>query len=53
MAIDEATGEPTAPPRIAPASGPPLWDPPDAGTGAFDPHAQPPPEYAFDQRLTW
>ena len=32
---------------------PPLWDLPDAGTGDFDPHAQPAPEYAFDQRLAW
>ena len=46
-------GEPTAPPRIAPARGPPLWDLPDAGAGDCDPHAQPAPEYAFDQRLTW
>ena len=46
-------GEPTAPPRIAPARGPPPWDLPDAGAGTFDPHAQPAPEYEFDQRLTW
>ena len=46
-------GEPTAPPRIAPARGPPLWDLPDAGTGDFDPHAQPAPEYEFDQRIAW
>ena len=46
-------GEPTAPPRIAPARGPPLWDLPDARTGDFDPHAQPAPEYEFDQRITW
>jgi hypothetical protein len=43
-------GEPTAPPRIAPARGPPLWDLPDAGPGTFDP--QPAPEYEFDQRIT-
>ena len=43
-----ATG---APPRIAPARGPPLWDLPDAGPGCFDP--QPAPEYEFDQRITW
>ena len=43
----------TAPPRIAPARGPPLWDLPDAGAGDFDPHAPPAPEYEFDQRLTW
>ena len=46
-------GEPTAPPRIAPARGPPRSDPPDAGAGGFDPHARPAPEYAFDQRITW
>ena len=46
-------GEPTAPPRIAPARGPPLWDLPDAGPGTFDPQAQPAPEYEFDQRVTW
>ncbi len=46
-------GEPTAPPRIAPARGPPLWDAADAGTGDFDSHAQPAPAYAFDQRIAW
>ena len=38
------TGEPTAPPRIAPARGPPHQDLPDAATGDADPHAQPAPE---------
>jgi hypothetical protein len=38
-------GEPTAPPRIAPARGPPLWDLPDARTGDFDPHPQSASEY--------
>ena len=46
-------GEPTAPPPIAPARGPPLWDLTDAGASACDPHAQPAPEYAFDQRIAW
>jgi hypothetical protein len=46
-------GEPTAPPRIAPARGPPLWNLPDAGPGGFDPHAQPAPEVEFDQRVAW
>jgi len=46
-------GEPAAPPRIAPARGPPLWDLPDGVTGDGGPHAQPAPEYEFDQRLTW
>ncbi len=45
-------GERTAPPRIAPARGPPLWDRPEARTGDGDPHAQPAPEYEFDQRIT-
>ncbi|HEX8011683.1 MAG TPA: IS91 family transposase, partial [Casimicrobiaceae bacterium] len=39
-------GEPTAPPRIAPARGPPLGDLPDAGPRTVDP--QPAPEYEFD-----
>jgi hypothetical protein len=45
-------GEPTAPPRIAPARGPPLWD--AAGADA-DPFPDPvlPPAFEFDQRLTW
>jgi hypothetical protein len=30
-----------------------LWDLPDAEPGGFDPHAQPAPEVAFDQRITW
>lgn len=47
-------GEPTAPPRTAPARGPPLW----AATGAEhdpipDPALPPTPAYEFDQRLTW
>ena len=46
-------GAPTAPPRIAPARGPPLSHTPDASAGGFDPHAQPAPEYEFDQRRTW
>jgi hypothetical protein len=37
-------GEPTAPPRIASAQGPPLWDLSNAEAGDFDPHAQPVPE---------
>jgi hypothetical protein len=46
-------GEPTAPPRVAPARGPPLGDMPDAGAGTFDRHTQPAPEYEFDQRIAW
>ena len=47
-------GEPTTPPRSAPARGPPLW----AAAGAehdpiLDPPLPPAPAYEFDQRLTW
>ncbi|MGB7990389.1 MAG: transposase [Candidatus Methylophosphatis roskildensis] len=46
-------GEPTSPPRMAPARGPPLWEMPDAEHSPFDPHAQPAPDYEFDQRIAW
>ena len=46
-------GEPTSPPRMAPARGPPLWEMADAGQGQFDPNAQPAPDYEFDQRIAW
>ena len=46
-------GEPTAPPRIAPARGPPLWELPPAGQREIDPQAQPAPSYEFDQRIAW
>jgi hypothetical protein len=51
-------GEPTRPPRIAPARGPPLWEAAAASPSAGnDPHwelaAQPLPEIEFDQRLAW
>ena len=45
-------GEPTTPPRIAPARGPPLWD---AATHdpAADPLLQSAPAFEFDQRIAW
>ena len=44
-------GEPTAPPRIAPARGPPLWETPGAEHELTpDPALPPTPAYAFDQR---
>jgi hypothetical protein len=46
-------GEPTSPPRTAPARGPLLWEMADAGQGEFDPQAQPAPDYEFDQRMAW
>jgi hypothetical protein len=45
-------GEPTSPPRLAPARGPPLWERADAGQGEFDPQAQPAPDYEFDSRAS-
>jgi hypothetical protein len=56
--ILEHLGEPTRPPRFAPARGPPLWEAaaaaPRAGNDPrWEQAAQPLPEIAFDQRLTW
>ena len=46
-------GEPTTPPKVARAHGPPLWDPVTEPV----PHRQhapaPVPEYVFDQPLSW
>jgi hypothetical protein len=49
-----ASRPPTAPPRIAPARGPPLW----AAAGsehdpAADPLLQSTPAFEFDQRIAW
>ena len=46
-------GEPTAPPRLAKARGPPLWEIQGAAPGAIDPQALPAPDYEFDQRVAW
>ena len=47
-------GEPTAPPRIAPARGPPLGEAADAKHDpATDPLLQRAPAFEFDQRITW
>ncbi len=46
-------GEPTSPPRLLPARGPPLWELPDTESGESDPQAQPAPDYEFDQRVVW
>ena len=50
-------GEPAAPPRIAPARGPPLWEAASAECvdpgRQWDPSAQPEPAYEFDQRIAW
>ena len=48
-------GEPTSPPRLALARGPPLWEALATGQAEreTDPQAQPGPDYAFDQRVAW
>jgi hypothetical protein len=54
----EHLGQPTRPPRFAPARAPPLWEAVAAAPPADnDPHweqaTQPLPEIEFDQRLAW
>jgi hypothetical protein len=52
--ILKAIGEPTRPPRVAPARGPPQLT--DAGAEprpVWDELAQPTPEFQFDQRISW
>jgi len=44
-------GELTSPPGLMPARRPPLWEMRDSGSDAIDPHAQPEPDYEFDQRI--
>jgi len=46
-------GEPTSPPRLMPARGPPLWEMQETGPDTLDPQAQPAPDYEFDQRIAW
>ena len=47
-------GEPTAPPRIAPARGPPLWEAAGAEDDPSPDRAFPPtPAFEFDQRIAW
>jgi hypothetical protein len=46
-------GEPAAPPRIAPARGPPAWDDLLEPLPDWDALAPPAPEFEFDQRISW
>ena len=47
-------GEPTAPPRIAPARSPPLWEAAGAEHDPSPDRAFPPtPAFEFDQRIAW
>ena len=53
-AILEHIGEPTRPPAISPARGPPAReDAPLQVDPQYDPLAQPEPDYVFDQRIQW
>jgi hypothetical protein len=38
-------GEPTSPPRLLSARGPPLWEIPGTKPGKSDPQGQPAPDY--------
>ena len=53
----EHRGEPTRPPRFAPARGPPLWAAATTAAASNDPawdHTPAPtPEIEFDPRITW
>jgi hypothetical protein len=44
-------GEPTSPPEVAPARGPPLWDQAPEPLANWDDAPAPVPEFVFDQRL--
>ena len=46
-------GEPTTPPEVAPARGPPLWEQAPAPVALWDDTPAPVPEFVFDQRLGW
>jgi hypothetical protein len=46
-------GEPTEPPPIAPARGPPAWDDDSQPTPDWDLLGQPEPDVEFDQRVSW
>ena len=46
-------GEPTSPPRLLSARGPPLWEMAGVEPDESDPQAQPASAYEFDQRIAW
>ena len=46
-------GEPTEPPPIAPARGPPAWEDAPEPTPDWDLLDQPEPDFEFDQRVSW
>ena len=46
-------GEPSRPPPIAPARGPPGWDDAPEPLPDWDVFSQPEPDFEFDQRVAW
>jgi hypothetical protein len=46
-------GEPSHPPPIAPARGPPAWDDAPEPVPDWDLLGQPQPDVEFDQRVSW
>ena len=46
-------GEPTSPPMLKPARGPPLWEMQGVEPDESDPQAQPAPDFEFDQSVAW
>ena len=46
-------GEPTTPPEVARARGPPLWDPALEPMGNWHEAPAPVPDFVFDQPLNW
>jgi hypothetical protein len=46
-------GEPTTPPQVARARGPPLWEQAPEPLANWDEAPAPVPEFVFDQRLDW
>ena len=46
-------GEPTTPPEVARARGPPLWDPAPEPVANWHDAPAPGLEFVFDQRLGW
>jgi hypothetical protein len=48
-----ALGEPTEPPPIGPARGPPGWDDAPEPVPDCDLLGQPEPDVEFDQRVSW
>ena len=52
-AILESVNEPSQPPVIAAARGPPVWDEVAGNTPDWDQLAQPGEEYQFNQEVAW